>query len=693
MEYRRRGILEVVHAEGHSEDIGTEILQGVALVGLMDHLCKLFSATNYAVIAFTVRKTVRANGYGYKKHTSVDIMFGTLFEALAYAQRWSDTSLAIAAQDVLTAFDTVEHAFVLEVYSKAGASAHQVLALARDMAGVKVKLRIPGVAESDEIPMTKALKTGGKAEPNIFVYMFETVLDYLEGEWEQLGIGFHLKSSGKRIASLNFVDNLFLLADNLEQCKFMVTAVTTVIQERYGWTWKPQSLELVVEKLFPGDGYWEVPACGRILQYQVRSSMVALGGLLDTDKPAQALRRYSFSAGDKAFYKYLRHFKGKAPVSLKLRAFAAAPRGTALFLCPVMHWSGPCLYEAIRWERRLLRIAFRMKPKPGEGRMLYFTRTAARLQQWMSYCKYKQIHVAILGRVFMQVWHERTVASQLAAIRCDRDLDIWEGVKDLPGSKRKREDGILHARSGPQGPQFSTLFATVWDIHWRQRLDQCADLGEWRSMKRGFVCDVCKVLNLPEPFEGYFTHVENMTVERVPTAASQRVMPSLRRLKRDGLWLAMAARPQLEFVVDNETVSDLMNLEARVANEFYAPMVARMRENTFTDFAQHFEYKAGFLPSHEWRPREFNKQADAVCNWVLDDRVDIDCLDVNGIASRLLAGHMLQLFSDGGYDGRSGSSAIVAICYEFDDGCWQANICGHRGWFMLEALSSFQTEI
>ena len=100
-----------------------------------------------------------------------------------------------------------------------------------------------------------------------------------------------------------------------------------------------------------------------------------------------------------------------------------------------MYWNGPSLLEAIRWERRLLRVAFHMKPKPDEGRMLYFKRTTMRLDQWMGHCKYKQIHVAILERVFAQVWHERTVASQLAAIRTDRDLDVWEGVKDIAGIK------------------------------------------------------------------------------------------------------------------------------------------------------------------------------------------------------------------------------------------------------------------
>ena len=110
-----------------------------------------------------------------------------------------------------------------------------------------------------------------------------------------------------------------------------------------------------------------------------------------------------------------------------------------------MHWNTSFLAEAIRWERRLLRIAFRMKPRPdGSGRAMYNQRTAMKLDKWMSDCRYKQIHVAVLN-----VWHERTVAAQLAAVRRDRDLDVWEAVKDITAARRRKEQ-LMHSSSGPQ---------------------------------------------------------------------------------------------------------------------------------------------------------------------------------------------------------------------------------------------------
>eukprot|EP00959_Pyramimonas_sp_CCMP1952_P084683 1771093-Pyramimonas_sp.AAC.1 len=106
-----------------------------------------------------------------------------------------------------------------------------------------------------------------------------------------------------------------------------------------------------------------------------------------------------------------------------------------------------------------------------------------------------------MERLFRHVWHERTVAKQLSSIRRDRDLDIWESVKDIPSNKRKREQ-LLHSKSGPQ-LQFSTLFARVWDVHWRARLDSCRDESEWYSHMKDFVRLACDKLNLPQPHPGY----------------------------------------------------------------------------------------------------------------------------------------------------------------------------------------------
>ncbi|CAK0873078.1 unnamed protein product [Prorocentrum cordatum] len=170
--------------------------------------------------------------------------------------------------------------------------------------------------------------------------MFDAVLDFLEGECQDVGIGFCLKTTGQRIASRNFVDNFVLFADGLDLARFMISAVTTLIRSRCGWSLKPDSFELLMEKLNPGSGHREVENGTETFRYAIRSSLVALGGHIVSDSPVQSLMQCRFSAGEKAFYKCIQHFTGKAPVTLKLSAFGAVPGAVACFLCPIVPCTG-----------------------------------------------------------------------------------------------------------------------------------------------------------------------------------------------------------------------------------------------------------------------------------------------------------------------------------------------------------------
>jgi hypothetical protein len=179
--------------------------------------------------------------------------------------------------------------------------------------------------------------------------------------------------------------------------------------------------------------------------------MEVLGGVLDDCKPTEALINHRFGKGEKTFFAYRKQFVGKASVGLKLSAFSAVPRASALFLTPVIHWSGSLLQEAVRWERKLLRQVFKLRRKPDEGSMMYNERTAKRLQDWFHHCHYKQIHVAILERMFSFAWHERTTDDLAACIRRDRDTLFWQAISDVPAAKRRKEgDTAIHVRGGPQ---------------------------------------------------------------------------------------------------------------------------------------------------------------------------------------------------------------------------------------------------
>jgi hypothetical protein len=145
---------------------------------------------------------------------------------LIYSTTWKDSPLIIGAQDILTAYDSVEHVDMFETLWDSGASAHQLLALTRDYHQLKVNLSIPGVASAEGIVMSKALRTGGKYEPHAFVHMFDSALEVLSEEWSILGLGFRLQESGELIANVNWVDNVFILAPDVKQWQLMTQSLT-----------------------------------------------------------------------------------------------------------------------------------------------------------------------------------------------------------------------------------------------------------------------------------------------------------------------------------------------------------------------------------------------------------------------------------------------------------------------------------
>ena len=66
---------------------------------------------------------------------------------------------------------------------------------------------------------------------------------------------------------------------------------------------------------------------------------------------------------------------------------------------------------------------------------------------------------------------------------------------------------------------------------------------------------------------------------------------------------------------------------------------------------------------------------------------------MHAVAVRLAAGHALQLFFDGGFDGVRGAANFVVVCYVLEDGAWHGFECGYRGFHIASAVSSFGTEL
>lgn len=194
----------------------------------MDQVFRLYCATIYSAACPLMRPLNRASSFGYRKWASVDGCSGVLFELICVCSKWGMV-LVIAAKDIRTAFDSVEHVEAINTLSSANASRHQVLALSREMQGKQIRINVPGIAKTDGMLMSKALKTGGRIESVTFTRMFDEIFDQLETEWDSLGYFYSLPDLKHRFSSVIWADNNFILSE------FICNSLSEAIRDRFTW--------------------------------------------------------------------------------------------------------------------------------------------------------------------------------------------------------------------------------------------------------------------------------------------------------------------------------------------------------------------------------------------------------------------------------------------------------------------------
>ena len=136
--------------------------------------------------------------------------------------------------------------------------------------------------------------------------------------------------------------------------------------------------------------------------------------------------------------------------------------------------------------------------------------------------------------------------------------------------------------------------------------------GATEELRQGSLCDT----RTTRAYPGQVKHSTAWDSD----AAEAKDLPSLClpwRMHSDVLFNEID-RPQVEFVVDNQTIAELMNLEARIVNDHYRPVINRVR-GKFADIFTSFDYKASYFPPLDWRPREYNSPPDVICNWIIND--------------------------------------------------------------------------
>merc|ERR1712023_475761 len=96
-----------------------------------------------------------------------------------------------------------------------------------------------------------------------------------------------------------------------------------------------------------------------------------------------------------------------------------------------------------------------------------------------------------------------------------------------------------------------------------------------------------------------------------------------------------------------------------------------------------------------WRPREWNKGADHLCNVSMDERISKTEVDIDELAYAIKCGCNIQIHSDGGLRrGYGASMAWTIAVWHHDDASseWQRSLVGKQRMFLEQCKSSFVAE-
>ena len=167
---------------------------------------------------------------------------------------------------------------------------------------------------------------------------------------------------------------------------------------------------------------------GGQLLLEKRDQAKVLGGVLSALDTNVALIEHRLWQGEKASYADLQSFRGKAAVSLKLRAFATKPRAAALFLLPTAHWNAALLLKCVRWERRLLRVAVRFRRRPEQGRLEFKQTTSRKMEVWMTNLGYTPMHQIIVEGVHAHASKQKDKQKLASQVRTERTARMWQAV-------------------------------------------------------------------------------------------------------------------------------------------------------------------------------------------------------------------------------------------------------------------------
>lgn len=120
--------------------------------------------------------------------------------------------LVIPSQDVLTAFDEMEHSQIHQSLQSRGVSSHDCAVVMRDLKDVQLSVTIPEAGTTEDYELGKGGIQGGGTTALCFRSLIESIVEPLVHEWGWFGYGARTVFDTK-VNHLIWVDQFWLFSN------------------------------------------------------------------------------------------------------------------------------------------------------------------------------------------------------------------------------------------------------------------------------------------------------------------------------------------------------------------------------------------------------------------------------------------------------------------------------------------------
>ena len=633
--------------------------------------------------------------YGFQRNHSSDDVVSLLRECLVDAHRFP-RPIIVASMDVKTAFDSVLHEVLDDALGGQDISVSARIAMLSGLFGKSGRIRLPDAGLSPDFPFLRGGKQGGVETPDQFNVIMDACFRDLVGIWSAFGMGFRLDEydGAPLLNHVIWADNVYLVASSVAEMNVMVQQSTDALYH-LGLQWKLDSLEFMLGSALQGhNAVVQVHLRdGAVLAFKQAVAMTVLGVSLDHAGCTQTSLDHRLLQAEGVYWKNLSTLHGRGGALEKMQAWYTTAVPSAMHGCSSWALTKHTATRLRRWELKFLRRVFKMRRRPLEGRHAYNVRTARWLDKIRNDNSIPHLHHRVFTAICQAAWREKTWRdnsneNMLQVIRESKSELWWASLKDLPFRARQTA-GAVHGRQGPT-VSFETVFVQLLGEGWRADRDQHASAQSWKTRCKEYSSRLCEMWHLP-PTAGRGTTALSLTSlgqaslasELAPTFAEQP-HPS------DDLW--GEGLHCFSFISDSQIAVNILNGKALLRDHTHAPIYRRITTRIGALLA------AGLVPPRpwddpfQWRPRAYNKQADALCNLVQDCEEDLTYLSADHKQIATWSPHYL-VYTDGGCRGQ-GVSAYAWIIYAvvWDGSVWVKIIIAMCGRVLTQNAHSFITE-